>query len=77
MKKATPILPDFIDSQDTFSQTMCQAQAVIAALSNDDQFNHMETDHVASLLLLIRKHLEQLNVSYSDTLVAIRNGNSL
>jgi|TARA_B110000908_G_C9884693_1_gene284150 hypothetical protein len=65
---------DYLDTQDNFNQTMCQAQALITALSGDDQFRHMKTDHVASLLLLTLQHLEQLNTSYKNILVAVKDG---
>jgi hypothetical protein len=65
---------DYLDTQDNFNQTMCQAQALITALSDDDQFRHMKTDHVASLLLLTLQHLEQLNTSYKNILVAVKDG---
>jgi hypothetical protein len=65
---------DFLDTQDNFNQTMCQAQAVMVALSGDDQFRYMKTDHVASLLLLTLQHLEQLNTSYKDLLVVVKHG---
>ena len=77
MTNPTQATSNFIDAQDTFNQTMCQAQALIAALSGDDQFTHMKTDNVASLLLLIHQHLEQLNVSYNDLLIAIKKGGVL
>jgi len=74
MKKAIQILPYFIDAQDTFNQNMSQAQAVIVALSGDDQFRYMKPEHVASLLLLTLEHLEQLNISYKHILAAIKDG---
>lgn len=72
MPNPSQLAPSFIDAQDTFNQTMCQAQAIITALSGNDQFKHMKTDHVASLLLLTHQHLEQLNASYSDLLIAVK-----
>ena len=65
---------DYLDTQDNFNQTMCQAQAVIMALSGDDQFRYMNADHVAGLLLLTLQQLEQLNTSYKNILVAVKNG---
>lgn len=63
---------DYLDTQDNFNQTMCQAQAVIIALSGDDQFRYMNADHVAGLLLLTLQQLEQLNASYKNILVAVK-----
>ena len=77
MTNPTQVAPNFIDAQDIFNQTMCQAQAMIAALSGDDQFTHMKSDHVASLLFLTEQHLEQLNASFNDLLTSVKNGGSL
>lgn len=77
MSNHTQVPSCFIDAQDTFNQTMCQAQAMIAALSGDDQFTHMKPDHVASLLLLTHQHLEQLNASFNDLLTSVKSGDSL
>lgn len=63
---------DYLDTQDNFNQTMCQAQAVIMALSGDDQFRYMNADHVAGLLLLTLQQLEQLNTSYKNILAAVK-----
>jgi hypothetical protein len=63
---------DFLDTQDNFNQTMCQAQAVVIALSGDDQFRYMNPDHVAGLLLLTLQQLEQLNTSYKNVLAAVK-----
>ena len=68
---------DFIDAQDTFNQTMCQAQAVIIALSGDEQFTHMATDHVSSLLSLTLENLLQLNASYNDLVTVAKSGSAL
>jgi hypothetical protein len=73
MPNSTQGTSNFIDSQDAFNQTMCQAQAVIVALSGDDQFKYMKSDHVASLLLLTHQHLEQLNASYNDLLTSAKS----
>ena len=67
----------FIDAQDTFNQTMRQAQAVIIALSGDEQFTHMATDHVSSLLSLTLENLLQLNASYNDLVTAAKSGSAL
>ena len=74
MPNPSKVAPSFTDAQDTFNQTMCQAQAVVMALSGDDQFKYMKTDHVASLLSLTHQHREQLNASYSDLLIALKAG---
>tara|TARA_B100000795_G_C22443629_1_gene302917 strand:- start:121 stop:360 length:240 start_codon:yes stop_codon:yes gene_type:complete len=74
LHSSTQVNSGFIDAQDVFNQTMCQAQAVIVALSDDDQFTHMKPYHVASLLLLTYQHFEQLNASYNDLLIAVKNG---
>jgi len=63
---------DYLDTQDNFNQTMCQAQAVIMALSGDDQIRYMNADHVAGLLLLTLQQLEQLNTSYKNILAAVK-----
>jgi hypothetical protein len=67
----------FIDAQDAFNQTMCQAQAVIIVLINEEQFTYMATDHVSSLLSLTLDSLSQLNASYNDLLTSVKSGNCL
>ena len=74
MKNRPNLNLSFIDAQDTLNQTMCQAQAVISALTGDDQFKHMRSDHVVSLLFLTHQHFEQLNDSYNRLLSAAKNG---
>jgi hypothetical protein len=76
-KPKSAIDDSFIDAQDTFNQTICQAQAVIIALSGDEQFTYMATDHVSSLLSLTLDSLIQLNASYNDLLTAVKSGNYL
>ena len=54
-------MSNFIDIQDSFNHSMGNAQALLMAISGDDNFTHMERDHVGSLLTLTLESLSQLD----------------
>jgi len=62
-----------MDAQDSFNNSMGNAQALLMALSGDENFTHMERDHVASLLTLTLESVSQLDSSFKE-LVAVHNG---
>ena len=66
-------MSNFIDAQDSFNNSMGNAQALLMALSGDENFTHMERDHVASLLTLTLESVNQLDTSFKE-LVAVHNG---
>jgi len=66
-------MSNFIDVQDSFDNSMGNAQALLLALSGDDNFQHMETGHVASLLTLTLESVNNLDASFKE-LVAVQNG---
>jgi len=66
-------MSNFIDAQDSFNNSMGNAQALLMALSGDENFTHMERDHVASLLTLTLESVSQLDTSFKE-LVAVHNG---
>jgi hypothetical protein len=59
-------MSNFIDVQDSFNLSMGNVQALLMALSGDDNFTHMERDHVARLLTLTLESLRQLDKSFKD-----------
>ena len=59
-------MSNFIDVQDSFNHSMGNAQALLMALSDDDNFTHMERDHVASLLTLTLESISQLDKSFKE-----------
>ena len=59
-------MSNFIDVQDSFNHSMGNAQALLMALSGDDNFTHMERDHVARLLTLTLECLSQLDKSFKE-----------
>ena len=61
-------MSNFIDIQDSFNHSMGNAQALLMALSGDDNFTHMERDHVASLLALALESLSQIDKSFKELL---------
>ena len=61
-------MSNFIDAQDSFNHSMGNAQALLMALSGDDNFTHMERDHVASLLALALESLSQIDKSFKELL---------
>jgi len=65
-------MSSFIDAQDNFNNSMGNAQALLMALSGDDNFQHMEAGHVASLLTLTLESVNQLDTSFKE-LVAVNN----
>jgi len=66
-------MSNFMDAQDSFNNSMGNAQALLMALSGDENFTHMERDHVASLLTLTLESVSQLDSSFKE-LVAVHNG---
>ena len=59
-------MSNFIDVQDSFNHSMGNAEALLMALSGDDNFTHMERDHVARLLALTLESLSQLDKSFKE-----------
>jgi hypothetical protein len=59
-------MSNFIDIQDSFNHSMGNAQALLMAISGDDNFTHMERDHVGRLLTLTLENLSQLDKSFKE-----------
>jgi len=66
-------MSSFIEAQDEFHNTMCQAEAVIGSLYDNFRFEDLEPDHVGALLSLIKDNLKKLGCTYEGTIAAVNN----
>lgn len=62
---------EFLAAQDNFARQMTQAKSLLIALSGDDQFSTMNTEHVSGVLWLLLDRLDDLNASHQKLVASV------
>lgn len=65
---------DFLAAQDNFARQMTQAKSLLIALSGDDQFSSMSTEHAVGALWLLLDRLDDLNESHNKLVDSVSGG---